>query len=118
MSDFDDDFAATLLADMFDEFGTSATYARGSSSATVTVIREKGDSITSGDTMRLHANVVRMRIKASQINFGSGAVEPAPGDTVTISGVEFRVEPFGDRDRPWEWGGEDRTTYVVDTVEA
>ena len=113
---------ATALATVQTVAGVSIAYASGElGPLNITAVPGSTLSqIATDDASMLWHRDRDYLVKASLLNFGSGPVEPADGDTITeidpVTGVTyvFAVLPLGN-EPCWRWSDRQRSTYRIHT---
>lgn len=108
-----DDGASWLLAQTQAAAGKSATYIRGSSRTSVTVVRRsRGERIDDG-------NGIPVVVRRHSIVIASAELEhePRPGDRIeeTVAGslVTWEVLPPEDGEPCFRWWNREQTAYVI-----
>jgi len=83
MSEFSE-LASEALPIFQEVFGDPVTYSRGNDSVPITAIKNSDAvDIIDSDNVRVKSIAKDFAIKASDIDFGAGAVAPARGDLIT-----------------------------------
>ncbi len=103
--------------------GVNVTYGRTGQTPIANVSAVPGSTlsqIAADEASMLWTRTRDYLIPAASLNFGSGAVEPAEGDTITevdpLSGhtYTFAVLPMG-AEPAWRWSDPQRSTYRIHT---
>lgn len=109
----------TLLDTMIAQNGEPIVYRRGDLNADIQAVRGESefDRLESDGESRTLMKSVDWIMRLSDLDFGSGPVEPERGDTITTAdGQVFDLMP-GRSENSWRWLNSYRTGYRIHTMQ-
>lgn len=103
-SAFESAFASDALPGLLSEFGKTASLARGTATATPTVIMDMQQVKTRDNQDALISrNWVTLSVPVSQYDFGEGVVEPSAVDEFTVASRKYEARNPDGIGQCWEY---------------